>query len=193
MDGIAQVPVREEPRHKPVIVNQYFRVLDVNIPPGDTTLFHIHETPSLFLRFTSSYVAVQVMDSAWGQKNKSIKGSADYDYFNYTRVHRVTNQDKDSFHVADIEILSDYQPDRKIIPLPLTVLFNNEKSFAYRITGMADRQVIDHRGPIIVAVVEGGNLIPGRKRKKGINNNLSREVWIPGTRRYFLFKYQIRK
>jgi len=150
------VPVREEPRHKPVIVNEYFRVLDVNIPPGDTTLYHLHETPSLFLRFTSTYVAVQVKDSAWSEKSRSIKGSADYDYFGYSRVHRVSNQDKDMYHVADIEILSAYRPGNSIKPLPFTILFNNEKAFAYRVTTMAnDKQQIEHRGPIIAALVEG--------------------------------------
>jgi len=154
------VPVREEPRHKPVIVNEYFRVLDVNIPPGDTTLYHLHETPSLFLRFTSTYVAVQVKDSAWSEKSRSIKGSADYDYFGYSRVHRVSNQDKDIYHVADIEILSAYRPGNSIKPLPFSILFNNEKAFAYRITTMANgKQRIEHRGPIIAALVEGESVI----------------------------------
>jgi quercetin dioxygenase-like cupin family protein len=160
VSSFAQVPVREEPRHKPVIVNEYFRVLDVNIPPGDTTLYHVHETPSLFLKFTSTYVASQVKDSAWSEKSRSTKGSADYDYFGYSRIHRVSNQDKDNYHVTDIELLSAYQPGNNINPLPYTVLFNNEKAFAYRITSMANgKQHIEHRGPIIAALVEGGSVV----------------------------------
>jgi quercetin dioxygenase-like cupin family protein len=45
----AQVQVREEPRHRPVLENKYIRLLDVWLPPGDTTLFHIHSTPSVFV------------------------------------------------------------------------------------------------------------------------------------------------
>lgn len=160
LESTAQVPVREEPRHKPVLVNEYFRMLDVIIPPGDTTLYHIHETPSLFLRFTSTYVASQVKDSAWSEKSKSIKGDADYDYFTNTRVHRVSNQDRDTFHVTDIEILSSYQPGNNIKPLPFSLLFDNEKAFAYRITDMANgKQEIRNRGPIIAALVEGNSVI----------------------------------
>ena len=48
----AQVQVSKEPRHKKVLENKYIRLLDVNIPPGDTSLFHIHSTPSVFLHFT---------------------------------------------------------------------------------------------------------------------------------------------
>ena len=159
LESAAQVPVREEPRHKPVLLNEYFRMLDVKIPPGDTTLYHIHETPSLFLKFTSTYVASQVKDSAWSEKSRSIKGDADYDYFTNTRVHRVSNQDKDTFHVTDIEILSAYRPDAKITPLPFSLLFDNEKAFAYRITEMANgKQEIRNRGPIIAALVEGNSV-----------------------------------
>ena len=45
----AQLPVRMEPRHHKVFENDYVRVLDVNIVPGDTSLFHIHEIPSVFI------------------------------------------------------------------------------------------------------------------------------------------------
>jgi hypothetical protein len=41
--GVATaVPVYEEPRHRLVFQNRYARVLDVVIPPGDTTGFHTH-------------------------------------------------------------------------------------------------------------------------------------------------------
>ena len=36
------MPVYEEPRHKIVLLNQYVRLIDVNIPPHDTTLYHRH-------------------------------------------------------------------------------------------------------------------------------------------------------
>lgn len=154
-----QVPVREEPRHKPVLVNQYVRMLDVKIPPGDTTLYHVHETPSLFLTFTNTYMATQVKDSMWSERYRSIKGSVAWDYFSNTRTHRVSNQDKDTFHVTDIEILSEYRPADGRKPLPLELLFDNERSFAYRITEMGNGKItFSRRGPIIAALVDGGEV-----------------------------------
>ncbi len=154
-----QVPVREEPRHKPVLVNQYVRMLDVKIPPADTTLYHVHETPSLFLQFTNTYMSTQVKDSMWSEGYRSIKGSADWDYFSNTRTHRVANLDKDTFHVTDIEILSAYRPSDGRKPLPLELLFDNERSFAYRITEMGNgKKVFSGRGPIIAALVDGGGV-----------------------------------
>ena len=46
---LAQVPVSQEPKHHNVFENSFVRVLDVHLLPGDTSLFHKHETPSVFI------------------------------------------------------------------------------------------------------------------------------------------------
>jgi hypothetical protein len=38
----AAVPVEQEPHHRIVFQNQYVRIYDALIPPGDQTLFHTH-------------------------------------------------------------------------------------------------------------------------------------------------------
>src|SRR3954463_13842985 len=48
------VPVVEEPMHKPVFENEYVRVIDVQVPPGATTLYHIHVIPSIVFYLTKS-------------------------------------------------------------------------------------------------------------------------------------------
>lgn len=102
----AQVQVSKEPNHKNVLENKYIRLLDVWIKPGDTSLFHIHSTPSLFLHFTNTAVCVQIKGNAW-TKNKNTAGNASYTSFlKDTLVHRVSNCDTVPFHVTDIEILS---------------------------------------------------------------------------------------
>ena len=173
MQSFAQVAVKDEPRHYPIIVNQFLRVLDVWIPPGDTTLFHIHATPSLFLQFTNTHTATQIKDSTWDNKGISIKGRAYYEDFSTIRVHRVSNQDKNSFHVTDIEILSAFQPNDNRKPLPFTLLFDNDKAFAYRITVLDhSRTVFQHRGPIIAAMVEGKTIFlheEGEQRDREIS------------------------
>ena len=58
------VPVRDEPRHRRRFENEFVRVYDVLIPPGDTTLYH-HHTEDTF------YVAVNeatVEDRTWGEE-----------------------------------------------------------------------------------------------------------------------------
>ena len=113
----AQVQVRKEPRHKNVLENKYIRLLDVWMKPGDTSMLHIHSTPSLFLHFTNTAVCVQRKGDAW-TKNKNTAGNASYTSFvNDTLIHRVSNCDTVPFHVTDIEILSSYKPTTSLKPL----------------------------------------------------------------------------
>lgn len=155
----AQVPVREEPFHQNVLENKYIRLLDVWIKPGDTSLFHIHNTPSLFLHFTSTWVCVQIKGNAW-TKNKNKEGNASYSSFiNESLVHRVSNCDTVPFHVTDIEILSSYKPATALKPLPFAVLLENEKAIAYRLSSTSfNGKLINGRGPIVAELVAGAEV-----------------------------------
>src|SRR5437868_6526105 len=104
------VPVREEPRHHVAFKNKYLRLLDVWLPPGDTTFFHIHEIPSLFVILSKTVTGSQAKGEEWVQGTfTSEPGHAWYnDFKNGPLIHRVCNADTTSFHVMDIEILSNY-------------------------------------------------------------------------------------
>jgi hypothetical protein len=166
----AQVQVSKEPRHKNVLENKYVRLLDVKMQPGDTTLFHIHSTPSVFVHFTSTVVCSQIKGKEWGMA-KNIQGNASYRSFvNDTLVHKVSNCDTVPFHVTDIELLSAYKPARKIQPLPFTVLFENEKVTAYRLTaGAFNNQFIKGRGPMIAELVAGSGVAIHNKKGKELS------------------------
>jgi hypothetical protein len=59
------VPVHEEPRHRMVFDSPIARVLDIQIPPGDTTLFHTHSNPILYVNMRSSQTRSQTLGQAW--------------------------------------------------------------------------------------------------------------------------------
>ena len=100
------VPVQEEPLHKVVFENDYVRVIDVQIPRGDTSLFHIHVIPSIVVYLTQSTNrseswpdhAILTRDVSPGQSRY-----APYDKTPLT--HRVTNTGAGLFRVFDIELL----------------------------------------------------------------------------------------
>lgn len=103
--SIAQVAVKDEPRHHNIFENTYVRILDVHIKPGDTTLYHIHNTPSVFVSFTNTKVGTNMINqSASSGFNNS--GDIEYDSMNTPRIHRVWNNDTSWFHVIDVEIIS---------------------------------------------------------------------------------------
>jgi hypothetical protein len=133
----AQVPVSQEPRHHKVMDNGYVRLLDVQIPPGDTTQFHIHATPSVFVVLTDAKTGSDVIS----EEDRSASPIPHYGniwfegFYVKPRIHRVYNGDKHMFHVMDIELTN-----RKynIIDSPLdqqgfVFLFDQKPVRAYRL------------------------------------------------------------
>jgi hypothetical protein len=156
----AQVQVRNEPRHTNVFENKYIRILDVNIKPHDTTQWHIHSTPSVFLLLSNTTVGIQIKGQSW-VKSESTAGSASYRSFvNDTLIHRVSNFDTIPYHVNDIELLSAYNTKAFTRPLPFKVVFENEKAVAYRLTDSSvNKKIISNRGPMIAGLVTGDDII----------------------------------
>lgn len=60
------VPLYQEPRHHVVYDSASMRVHDIQIPPGDTTLFHTHDTAILYVPIASSRTRSQVLGAEWG-------------------------------------------------------------------------------------------------------------------------------
>ena len=49
----AQVPANKEPHHRTVFENTQFRILDVNVPPGEMTLEHSHDLDIVTVSMTN--------------------------------------------------------------------------------------------------------------------------------------------
>jgi len=130
----AQVQVRNEPRHHNVFENEFARILDVYLAPGDTTMYHVHNTPSVFIVYTNTNVGSQLIGKQ-SQKGANITGEISYDSLKTPRTHRVWNEDTSWFHVMDIELTSTKQK-KNITVLQnsaLKLLFNKEQVIGYNI------------------------------------------------------------
>lgn len=163
----AQIVVRKEPRHKNVLENKYLRLLDVHIAPGDTSLFHIHSTPSVFLILTNTTVGAQILGQDW-TKSQEVAGDSWYNSFlNDALIHRVANCDTVPYHVTDIEILGGYSNSRKFKPLKFDILFENDRVLAYSVSNSSlNQKVISKRGPLIAQLVEGVQVVLHDARTK---------------------------
>jgi len=186
--SIAQVQVSKEPLHKKDLENKYIRLLNVWLQPGDTTLFPIHSTPSVFPQFTNTTIGTQVKGAGWVLE-QSVAGKASYRSFSPdTLVHRVSNWDTIPFHVTDIEILSAYKPTTQLKPLPCTVLFENEKVVAYQLTGSSfNSLIVNGRGPMIAELAGGDEVIyHDTLNKKSAKIHAGKYLYIePGASFYF--------
>ena len=102
------VPVEQEPHHQWIFENQYVRVLDVVLAPGESTLFHTHSHDSIAVRLTDAAVQEQPFNKEWRPASRLLPGDSRYMKGTpepYT--HRVKNVGSTPFHVIDIELLGD--------------------------------------------------------------------------------------
>jgi hypothetical protein len=132
-----QIPVSQEPRHHKILENDHLRLLDVHIPPGDTSLIHIHATPSVFVILGNVKTGSQVI-SEEDHTNSPIPhfGNIWFEgFYKKPRIHRVWNSDKSEFHVMDIELTN-----KNFITIregtrqaPFEFLFDEKPVRAYRL------------------------------------------------------------
>jgi quercetin dioxygenase-like cupin family protein len=102
------VPVEQEPHHRWIFENQYVRVLDVVLAPGESTLFHTHSHDSIAVRLTDSKVQEQPADGEWKPASRVLPGESRYmEATNKPYTHRVKNIGNTPFHVIDIELLGE--------------------------------------------------------------------------------------
>ncbi|HEV3411008.1 MAG TPA: hypothetical protein VG101_00960 [Puia sp.] len=133
--GYAQIQVSQEPRHHKVLENEWVRVLDVHIPPHDTSLMHKHSTPSVFLVLsktkTGSQVLIEPHQISLTEGNIWFEG-----FYDTPRIHRVWNEDTVEFHVMDIELL--HEPSSSVninfTPPYCQSLFDEKHVHAFRVT-----------------------------------------------------------
>lgn len=61
------VPMPDEPRHRVVYESPDLQIVDVRIPPGDTTLFHEHSRPIAGVEILPATLAIQRVGEDWGE------------------------------------------------------------------------------------------------------------------------------
>jgi quercetin dioxygenase-like cupin family protein len=95
-----------EPRHRWLFENQYVRVYDVRIPPGETTEFHRHAYDQVAVLVSGGRVASQVEGRPWqpaatiAPRGVEISSDAGQPF-----THRVRNDGTAEFHVILVQLL----------------------------------------------------------------------------------------
>jgi hypothetical protein len=156
LSSISQIPVSKEPRHHNIFENDHVRVLDVHIPPGDTTQIHIHATPSIFVILTNH---VKVGSQVISEEKRANLNTSDNDniwfegFYTTPRIHRVWNNDTKEYHVMDIELTNKNYivPEPPIKQEAFTFLFDQQPVRAYRIkTGATEIDVPARKAAVLI-------------------------------------------
>jgi len=155
----AQIPVSQEPRHHKILENDHLRLLDVHIPPGDTSMIHIHATPSVFVVINNVKTGSQVISEEDHSKSPIPHfGNIWFEgFYEKPRIHRVWNSDSAEFHVMDIELTNKnyVKIDEPIKQAPFTFLFDEKPVRAYRLDlqPAADIPILADKADILIILL----------------------------------------
>ena len=105
--AFAQVPVEKEPRHRLVFENESLRVLEPQIPAGDTTLEHLHAHDDATICIHGSPVRGKPTGGEWSNAGAAcVPGRASTtEYTGNPRSHTVQNVGPGVYHLALVENL----------------------------------------------------------------------------------------
>lgn len=117
------VPVHQEPRHHVVFDSPGTRILDIQIPPGDTTLFHTHVDPILYVTLSTSQMRNQSFGGEWSGTAPTTPSSA---------------TSAPAFRVAPTNPAGRMMSTTSYAEKPLTHRVNNIGSTLYRLIGITN-------------------------------------------------------
>lgn len=114
--GLAQaqeaVPIHEEPFHQLVERQNNLRILNIQIPPSQTTLYHIHDRPVHYVMVQSATTHEQILGQEWAIAGEVAKDKiqpgitgmsvVDLDYIQSPKTHRVRNAGNHLFHLIAV-------------------------------------------------------------------------------------------
>ena len=103
----AQVPLSQEPRHHVVFENAQFRILNVDVPAGDTTLMHVHDRDLVTVSMTTGTdTRVQSPGEAWANRAPRPLGDvAVTEYTGKPQSHRLEVLGKTPYQLFAVERL----------------------------------------------------------------------------------------
>jgi len=189
--GQKPVPVYEEPRHKPVLVNEFVRIILARIKDKDTSLFHIHATPSAFVFVKKANYDNQVLGEGWTRPNYP-KGYAWYSSFaTGPSTHRVAALPKDEIFAYDVELLSNYNKSSSTgwMPFSNDTIFIADKAAGYsiKLSKQNPKLEIDGRGPMVAILLTGQQLqIESQGTKQKVNLKETGYVYLPPKQKHKL-------
>jgi hypothetical protein len=105
--AVHPVPAAKEPRHHVVFQNELATVMDVQVPPGDTTLYHVHAHPLIGVSLRNARTWDQLLGSPASATKDPDPVPRPLDNWDRPRpyTHRVGNVDSVPFHYVVAEWL----------------------------------------------------------------------------------------
>lgn len=164
------VPVYEEPYHRLVFDKDNVRIFSTNITVGDTSLFHRHQNPTLYVILCYSLMRNQNIGEDWSSPDPDqSRPSGAFFFRNYAdepQEHRVDNIGSSPFQV--IGVINFTEGGRGSSAPADEAELSNRWFNAYRYRLEPGKSGVGHRhdNPVIVVQVSEGRshvLVDGRR------------------------------
>ena len=164
----AQVPLSKEPRHTLVYENADLRILDVNIPPKETTLDHVHDHDIVTVSMGGETTTrTQSPGQAWSEPRppRALGQATISDYAGQPGSHRVENLGGSPYHLFAVENLrkSGWSTGRTI-PVLVNAIAAESRAFKVydvRLVRAAPQTSHTHAVPTVVVVLAGAVMSDG--------------------------------
>jgi quercetin dioxygenase-like cupin family protein len=133
----AQSPVEisGEPRHHPKFENEFVRVLDVTVPAGDATLWHVHRNDNVVVTLGGASLRLEKVGAPTAEVQWKL---GDVNFGKATYTHRAINIGTTPFHNLTIELLSSPPASKEMArlnePNVRTPVLENERVRVYRLS-----------------------------------------------------------
>jgi len=164
----AQVPLEQEPRHHLEFANESLRVISPQIPPGDTTLEHIHTHDDATVCIHGSEVRGKQPGGEWSKPGMiCTPGQAgSTEYTGKPRSHTVQNVGSGVYHLMLVENLREggWKENEALHAAGLKILREN-RSFRMYEAELSGSSVAAHSHEVpTVVILVSGEAMAGDKR-----------------------------
>ncbi len=158
------VAAKDEPHHRPKFVNEVVRVIDVEVLPGEATLYHTHSLDYPYVMLSTSLLKNDIPGKPQTNLNISAGMIGYYRASQGAYTHRFTNVDSKPFRAIGIELLIGAPIGEGGAPLTesgvVKKVLDNERVRGYRLTLTPGESI----GPLIlpgrsVTVAQTGGVI----------------------------------
>jgi predicted metal-dependent enzyme (double-stranded beta helix superfamily) len=172
----AQVPANKEPHHRTVFENTQFRILDVNVPPGATTLEHSHNLDIVTVSMTSGTdTRTQSPGQPWGaiRPRRPLGHVETTDYSGKPNSHRLETVGDTPYNLFAIENLkTSGWSTSPALSAAGTTLAKESRSFrVYNVALERERSQTSHTHavPTVVVLLSGKVMSEGPDEKAKAN------------------------
>jgi quercetin dioxygenase-like cupin family protein len=177
---VAQSPavtLDHEPKHHLVFANEWVHVLDVVVPAGDSTLYHVHDNDYVYVTFGAVGLEAQPLGASatdLGLANGEVR------FTKAPITHRVLNPSTTPFHNLTIEVLKTAGA-AALAPAAGVVVLDNDRVRAERVVLEPGQSTVrhDHRGRGLDVAVS-----PGTVRVTGPNGEQEQVTYQTGNYRW---------